>query len=115
MMWRIRKLFDFSLWRRAVRYWFQRRTKGWDDSVTWNLDRQIAAYMAPRLMRFRDLNNGYPSDMTEDNWNGLIDEMVWAANWYAENAYNHDAGDADMQRALKGLRLVTAHLPSLWW
>ncbi len=101
--------------RRSIRFWWQRRTRGWDDSVTWNLDQQIAAWMAPRLRRFRELNNGFAHDTTFEKWDAELDEMIWSAEWYAANAYENDKSKDDWERATKGLRVVMERLPELWW
>lgn len=105
----------FRSWWRPIRFWWQRRTRGWDDSVTWNLDQQVAVWLAPRLRRFRELNNGFPHGSTSESWDAELSEMIWAAQWYAENAYNHECDPQDWERAMKGLQQVTARLRELWW
>lgn len=47
---------------RWLKFWWQRRTRGWDDSETWNLDAEIARFALPRLRRFRELPRGYWHD-----------------------------------------------------
>ncbi len=103
----------YLFWR-AIRFWWQRRTRGWDDSVTWNLDQQIAVWLAPRLHRFRELNNGFPSDSSPDDWDAELDEMVWAAEWYAKNVYE-TRDKQEWTRAMYGIRQVTVRLKELWW
>lgn len=103
------------LYWRSVRFWWQRRTRGWDDTVTWNLDQQIAALLGPRLRRFRELNNGFPYGTTYESWNTELDEMCWAADWYAENAYEFDVDPKDYERAIRGLKNVMERLRELWW
>jgi hypothetical protein len=83
--------------------------------VTWNLDQQIAAWLAPRLRRFRELNNGFPHDVTSKQWDAELDEMVWAAEWYAQNAYGSDIDPKEWRRARRGLKRVMKRLPDLWW
>ena len=39
-----------------MKRWFQRRTRGWDDSDTWALDMTMAELMLPRFKRFRELH-----------------------------------------------------------
>jgi len=63
--------------RRAVRFWWQRRTRGWDDSETWNLDWQLAKWIHPRLVRYREVNCGHPCDLTMEQWNKKIDDFIW--------------------------------------
>ncbi len=101
----------YLFWR-AIRFWWQRRTRGWDDSVTWNLDQEITAWLAPRLRRFRELHDGFPSDSSPYAWDAELDEMVWAAEWYAENAWQVEQ---DEERSLRGLQQVITRLHHLWW
>ena len=54
-------------WYRFYRpYWFfwQRITRGFNDSETWNLDYTIAKLVLPRLKRFKELTNGIPGDFS---------------------------------------------------
>ena len=114
---KVRRLFSL----RTLRFFWQRRTRGWDDSVTWNLDQEVASFLAPRLRRFIELNNGFPNGSTEEEWDEELEEMCWGAEWYAENAYEHpsieeaEKFDEDMRRAQKGLLLVMERLRGLWW
>ena len=102
------------LWRRSLWYFWQRRTRGWDDSVTWNLNDEIIAFIAPRLRRFRELNDGYPGNMSEESWNAELDEMCWSVDWFVEHAYDPDLSK-DRDRADRGIKLLFEKLPCLWW
>jgi hypothetical protein len=72
-------------------------------------------WLSPRLRRFRELNNGFPDEATPESWDAELDEMVWAAEWYAENAYNFDCDRNEWDRAVRGLQQITERLPQLWW
>ena len=109
------KYTKLRFWSRPIRFWFQRRRRGWDDSVTWNLDQQVAAWLAPRLRRFRELNYGFPYGSTPESWDAELDEMIWAAEWYAKYAYETGCDPQDRERAMKGLKQVMERLPELWW
>jgi hypothetical protein len=50
-----------------------------------------------------------------ETWDEMLDEMIWAAEWYAENAYEVGLHRQDWERAKRGLRQVTARLSELWW
>lgn len=110
----IRRSWWYLHWRR-IRFWWQRRTRGWDDSETWNLDQQLATWLAPRLDRFRQIANGFPYGTTEESWDAELEEMCWAAKWYAENAYDHGGDSEARKRALAGLRQIVDNLSTLWW
>jgi hypothetical protein len=48
---------------RALTFWWQRRTRGFDDSELWSLDYTMCKFMAPRLRALQEMVNGYPSDL----------------------------------------------------
>jgi hypothetical protein len=48
-------------WNRLVWFW-QRRTRGWDDTELWSLDHTIAKFMVPRLKRLKEVKMGYPAN-----------------------------------------------------
>ena len=100
---------------RKVRYWWQRRTRGFSDDVTWSLDAEIAKFIAPRLKRFKELNNGFPGQLTSEKWDEILDEMIWAFEFHAseESSWNQDS--ELYKRAQKGLKLFGYWFPHLWW
>jgi hypothetical protein len=107
-------MFRRSHWwrfKRACRYWWQRRTRGWDDSETWNLDAEIAGFIVPRLKRFKELNNGYPNGLTPEEWDARIDMMIAGLEDFA-SGQNVLIATARMRRAQE---LLGEHLMHLWW
>ena len=46
----------------------QREEQGFDDTETWHLDKTFALFIVPRLKRFLEVNNGFPSGETEESW-----------------------------------------------
>lgn len=92
--------------RRSIRHWCQRRTRGFDDTVTWSLDHSLAKLIAPRLRRFRDVcrdasfagvpgsyceldEHGYPtaSPVARERWHADLDKMVTAFEWAASDMW----------------------------
>jgi hypothetical protein len=63
---------------RPVKFWWQRRTRGWDDSELWSLDATIAKFVRPRLARLKEIKHGYPCDLTEQEWDIVVDKMLWS-------------------------------------
>jgi len=108
----IRKLFD----RRSWRFWWQRRTKGWDDSETWNLNYEIAKFTLPRLQRFKELLGSYPGGMTFEEWKEIVDKMIVAMEFMVADydgevqPYNKEKSD----EVQKGLKLFGKYFGNLW-
>lgn len=99
---------------REVHHWWQRRTRGWDNSETWALDQSLARLILPRLELFKQLNNGYPYGTTAEAWDKIIDKMIEGFRFFAEG--RHYAGSQkDFKRAMRGVALFAKHYPALWW
>ena len=98
----------------CVRYWWQRRVRGWDDSDTWSLSSTIATFTLPRLKRLVELNNGYPGDMTKKQWDLMLLDMIYALE-VCEREADGIVADADWDRVNKGLRDFGERFRDLWW
>ena len=65
------------LFRRSARFWWQRRTRGWDDSETWDLgNTTFTRWILPRLKLFRKSAFSHPSAMTKETWEDILDQMI---------------------------------------
>lgn len=105
-------LSSWGLCKRSIRFWWQRRTRGWDDSDTWSLDAVVARFVLPRLIRFKEVNIAFPPEFTEDGWNAALDDMIYALSQCTEVKYDEDI---DWDRVKRGLELFGQHFRSLWW
>ena len=103
--------------RRRIRFWWQRRTRGWDDSDTWSLDCTAAAFLLPRLRRFKELTNGYPASLAENEWNEILDKIIRALSLIIED---EDYGwwpreDSRWDEYKEGMKLLGEWWLNLWW
>ena len=109
---------NFSLVGKDDRRWnefkAQRLERGFDDSETWSLDSTIARFILPRLMRFREVNMGYPSSISEQEWNDILDRMILAFSLLAGDAA-FLTGKEDQKKIDEGLDLFAKWYTSLWW
>lgn len=103
--------------KRTIKFFWQRRTRGFDDSVVWNLDNRISEFILPRLKLFREVapSQGIPSEFIDDSslaaiedlqereaartiledegerkWKEVLDKIIWSFE-YANNGYEDDA------------------------
>ena len=115
--------FDWYLVKRATRFWWQRQTRGWDDSETWALEHTIAKFIAPRLKSFKELNCGVPGGVfsgtieeQSERWNEVLDQMIFAFEFVAdEDRYFGPFDKEENRRVEKGLDLFREYFRSLWW
>lgn len=45
---------------------------------TWNMDHTLALIIHPMLVQLKATTHGYPSNLTEERWNKILDEIIWA-------------------------------------
>jgi len=119
--------------RRKLTFFWQRRTRGWDDSDLWNLDYTVAKFVLPRLRVYRRCWSGLPDmmllsdypgiseDDLEDKWNEVLDDMIYAmevlVNWDSfefEVDMTTEAREAHRERVDRGLYLFGRYLRALW-
>lgn len=63
---------------RKERFASQKKENGFDDRELWGLDYTIAAFIYPRLMRFREMKISYPPNHTPDEWSEILLKMAEA-------------------------------------
>ena len=130
--------FDFLRWntlKSSVKYWFQRRTRGWDDSETWSMDYSIAKLVALRLKTFKQkvlkseavpgflfLQNEIESPSGElmnkrlKEWIEVIDKIILAFDLIIEKKGDYWGDDYKLDKRIEeGLALFRKHYFDLWW
>lgn len=93
----------------------QRKTRGWDDSETWSLDFKIAQWIYPRIKRFKELNNGHPSRLTEEEWDCIIQQMIDGFEIMADEQRYFWYSDEDGKKIKKAMELWYKWHEQLWW
>ena len=98
--------------RRKIKHFFQRITRGWDDSETWSLYSTTAKFMLPRLKRFKELKGCHPFGISEDEWDNILDEIIWFLGIQAEFKIIEKE---DYERYEKANELFGKYFLDLWW
>lgn len=63
----------------------------YDKYDTWSLDHTLATIIAPGLKQLKATQHGYPVGMTQEEWDHMLDEMIWAFTELAEDNPGADA------------------------
>ena len=104
--------------KRVLRHWWQRRTRGFDDSETYSLDMTLAQHILPRLKRFKELNFGMPGEFqTLEEWELILDSMIEAFELSA-NQFERDMfflTDEEKLNLQIGLNNFAKYYRNLWW
>jgi hypothetical protein len=99
----------------AIKFFFQRLFRGWDDSETWALDGSLAQIIAPRLKRFKQVNNCHPDEFTEEEWDATIDKMIFAFEWASSEKKYNWIDTEEFKRVEEGIALFAKYYFHLWW
>jgi len=106
------------LWKRSIKFWWQRRTRGWDDSDTWNLDISLSALIVPRLQKFKEITDCYSGD-SEDEWKQQLAKMIRAFELCRDqfelpgDRSSHTPEETN--EITEGLALFAKYYRGLWW
>jgi len=105
--------------RRYAKHLKQLKTNGFSDAETWGLDSVIAEFILPRLIRFKELNIGFPGgweDITFEKWQSMIDEMIFAFDWSLHHEDDTDEQQTEnWKKYQKGMDIFAKWFRNLWW
>lgn len=128
-------IYKIQDWLRSLKWWLQKKRRGWSDLEVWNLDNTFCEWIIPRLKDFRARTFCYPEVHGEceslEEWQALLDEMIfgfeWAlkeSEWYREHVFCKSGKDRDTEmsifkshckRAQHGRELFGKWMTHLWW
>lgn len=81
---------------RTIKYWFQRRTRGWDDTELWNLDYEFIKWVNSRFKEYKkqtkiDLTfNKIKYKRKEYTQGELIDEIITISDRLLNEDFYYD-------------------------
>jgi len=118
-------LFRPKKWRfvkREIRYFFQRLRRGWDDSETWNLDKEISEFIYPRLKRYFEVTitappyeDGNLKQLSDEEWKEIQDKILFAFNEIRLEGEDPYGFDKDWDKIKEGLDLFHKYRNTFWW
>jgi hypothetical protein len=100
------------------KYKKQRDERGFDDTETWHLDKSLTLFLIPRLKRFIELNNGFPSGQTEESFNEKLNFILKSFEEYYYNENDEVSLELEKERlsnAKKAAALLGEIWFDLWW
>ena len=85
----------------------------WD---TWSMDYTLSYIIVPMLEQLKKTKHGYPSHLTEERWDEILDEMIWAFTYKRDNfdTIMDEDGEAAQERMSNGFRLFGEYYENLW-
>lgn len=105
-LWSVWRFIRPVFYRRTYRYFWQRRTRGWDDSELWALDVSFARWMLPRLIRIREvMNERFHREPEED---ARMMTAIVALTILADDRHS------SRETVKKGLKIIAEDI-GRWW
>lgn len=101
--------------------------RGFDNSECWNLDTTIIKFILPRLKIFTEQTNGYPPEITFEEWKIILNKIIKAFEYYLDEddsitiefqrkGFNTFKASQEMQKVIEeGFQLFIKYFSSLWW
>ncbi len=107
---------DHSDWKpeRIARFDMQLATRGWDDTDLWSLDLTIAQFALPRLKAFKPFAQSFPSSITSDEWDLILDKMINAFEIMVNGDRWPALNDEDALIVQEGCELFGKWFTNLW-
>lgn len=76
-MWKIYRFFDFLKdIPKEIEWFFQRGTRGYSDRDVWDVSNWFENTAIPMLEQLQKTKHGYPMNMTEQQWNITLNNMI---------------------------------------
>lgn len=110
-----------KLIKREWRFFKQRLHRGWDDSETWMLDKEVAEFIYPRLKRYFEITITGPPyvqerdrirQLTNEEWDRIKNKILYALK---ESRLHEDGVNKDWDKIEEGWELFFKHRKSFWW
>ena len=94
----------------------------------WDLDITIVEWLLPRMKAFKEQTDGYPGNITWNQWMSILDRIItgleayveeydWDDNLSTEKNLKLDADFSHIRTAKfqEAMQLLTKHFSNLWW
>lgn len=76
------RIIDFiKYFPRRTKWFFQRGMRGYSDEDVWSIDIWFKSIIIPMLEQLKETKQGHPIDMTEEEWNLTLNNMI---NYFKE-------------------------------
>lgn len=114
---------DVSLLKREWFFFWQRLTRGWDDSETWNLQLEMNEFMYPRVKRLFEVTifaPPYDSDLdrrlTEEEFETIKEKILYSLKTNRlNNKKAFDLYPEEYKKIKEGEDLLHKYRHWLWW
>lgn len=82
----------------------------WD---TWSMDHTLAHIILPMLKQLKATNHGYPSGLSEQEWDEIQDKMIWSFEQKIKDT-DMDLSSEEHEKMAEGFKLFGLFYQNLW-
>jgi hypothetical protein len=130
-MWIFRRLWHTFIGKcRKLKGRCQRFIRGWADEDTWCINYWFVETLIPMMKEYRKGNNGYPFELTEEEWDNIVDDMIYYLEGMTEEGATRQLYGKEQQVTQETIRetynymrdskdkffeLFAKYFENLWW
>jgi hypothetical protein len=96
-----------------IRYFFEKRIKGFTNYEIGDLDVLTSQFLVPRLKAFKKETYAYPCDLTKEQWDEILEDMIYFHTKSA--AGDHPFPSEPDVRYEAGKEAFFKYYNALWW
>lgn len=108
----------FGLIRRVLRnikYWSQRKIRGWSDADAWDVGFFVSKKTLPVLKKYRENLISHPASMTIEEWERIVDKIIEAMEIHIKDLDSLDyVSPDDYMKMLEGFNLFGKYFVNFW-
>lgn len=101
---------------RFLKYSYQRLTRGFDDTATWNIDYHLATQIPAMIKVMKSRKIGYPEGLSEIEWANILENICIGFDAYAEldDVYDIETIKLETEKFEEGFVLFHKYYSYLW-
>ena len=80
----------------------------------YNVDHTLALIISPMLKQFKESNASYPGCLTSDQWNEILDKIIWSMDQIVEDDIHLSSGKEYIDKVQEGCELLGKWFQNLW-
>lgn len=108
---------SWFLFKRRIKFIWQKWTRGFSDEEMWNLDITIAKFILPRIKRHFEINKSIPYGVEEVEWEEIKRKMLFAIQYFAvpdRGIFGYEENEKRSKEVSEGLDLFAKYFHMLW-
>lgn len=103
-----------------LKYIIQKLFRGWSDEETWDMEDSFLKWFLPRIKRYRKISIAYPAGYTEEQWNHLIEYLIYETEdvlelFEYEDELSLEDVEKLMERRSRLIGRIQKHLSQISW